>query len=411
MSESVFANAMAQLENIRTKIQVKDSIFSLLRKPERTIQASIPVKMDDGTVRVFDAFRVQYNSARGPYKGGIRFHSNTDMDEVSALAFWMSIKCAVVNIPFGGGKGGVTVNPKELSDSELERLSRGYAQAFSFCIGPDQDIPAPDVYTTPQIMAWIADEYISIKGRQALGVVTGKPLEFGGSAGRGSATAQGGFYVIQQLAEKVGLAKDSRIAIQGFGNAGAIMAQLLVNAGYRVVAVSDSRGGVFFNNGLDIDKIALHKEKTGSVIGFDGVETITNDDLLALDVDILIPAALEQAITRKNASVVRASYIVELANGPVSIEADQILHEKGVVVVPDVLANAGGVTVSYFEWVQNIQNYYWSEEEVFSRLKKIMDESFSVVWESHKKHTVSLRSAAFIVGVERIVNTMRIRGV
>lgn len=406
---SVFDNAMQQLQKAAGVINLDQNILRLLEKPERITQASIPVKMDSGYIKVFDAYRVQFNSVRGPYKGGIRFHHHTDLDEVKALSFWMAIKCAVVGIPLGGGKGGVTVNPKELSEDELEQLSRGYARAFSHVIGPLKDIPAPDVYTNPKIMAWIADEFSQLKGHNSWGVITGKPLEMGGSQGRGSATAQGGFYVLQKLAEKVGLAKDAKIAIQGFGNAGSIMASLAHEAGYKVVAVSDSKGGIYNENGLDIPAVINHKVQTRSVIDFSGAENITNDEVLTIHTDVLVPAALENVITNENASQINASYILELANGPTTPEADEILAKAGKVLVPDVLANAGGVTVSYFEWVQNQQGYYWTEAEVLEKLQPIMERNFEAIWSVKEKHSVPMRTAAFVHAIDRISLTLKAR--
>lgn len=404
---SVFENAMQQLSQAASVINLDKNILAVLEKPERIVQAYLPVKMDDGSIKLFQAYRVQYNSARGPYKGGIRFHPNTDLDEVQALSFWMAIKCAVVGIPLGGGKGGVTVNPKELSTSETERLTRAYVRAFKEVIGPNQDIPAPDVYTTPQIMEWIADEYSKYIGQPTPGVVTGKPIEAGGSQGRGTATAQGGFYVLQSLADKVGLSVGASVAIQGFGNAGSIMAQLVSNAGYNVVAVSDSRGGIYNPDGLDIDAVIKHKASTGSVQGFDGAENLSNEEVLTQDVDILIPAALENVITGKNVNNIQARYIIELANGPTMPEADKVLEDKGVIVVPDVLANAGGVTVSYFEWEQNLANETWTQEEVFKKLEPIMNESFEAVWAAKEKYVVGMRAGAFITAVERIEKALK----
>lgn len=408
---SVFNNAMTQLHKAADLISLDKNILGVLEKPERIVQASIPVKMDDGSVKVFDAYRVQFNSVRGPYKGGIRFHQDTDLDEVKALSFWMAIKCSVVGIPLGGGKGGVTVNPKELSEGEIERLSRGYARAFKDVIGPQKDVPAPDVYTNPQIMAWIADEFSKFEGHNSWGVITGKPLEMGGSQGRGSATAQGGFYVLQKLAQEINLPKDATVAIQGFGNAGSIMARLVSEAGYKVVAVSDSRGGIYNEAGLDVHAVAEHKVQTRSVQDFADAQNITNEEILTLPVDVLIPAALENVITKENAAQVQAKNIIELANGPTTPEADEILQKNGVVLIPDVLANAGGVTVSYFEWVQNLQNFYWTEEEVLAKLQPIMERSFDDVWAIRKEHTINTRTAAFVSAIKRIATTLEKRGI
>ena len=361
MAHNPFQNALKQLQNAADTFEVKQEILEQLRLPERLLQVSLPVRMDDGKVKVFEAYRVQYNGARGPYKGGIRFHPQADLAEVKALAFWMTFKCAVVGIPFGGAKGGIRVDPKKLSEGELERLSRAFARALAEFIGPDLDIPAPDVYTTPQIMAWIMDEYSQIHGSYQPAVITGKPVAAGGSRGRDIATAQGGFYVLKSLAAKLRLpVRKTRVVIQGFGNAGAVMTRLLSEAGYRVVAVSDSKGGIYDPEGLPYGPVAEHKRHTGTVQNFKGAHNITNEKLLELPCDVLIPAALENQITEKNAGRIKARAVLELANGPTTPEADEKLSRKQIIVVPDILANAGGVTVSYFEWVQNRQGDYWS---------------------------------------------------
>lgn len=408
---SVFENALEQLTKAAKVINLEESILEKLKKPQRIINTNIPVEMDSGETKVFEAYRVQYNNARGPYKGGIRFHPDTDLEEVKALALWMTIKCAVVNIPLGGGKGGITVNPKDLSKKEIEELARGYARALQNDIGPEKDIPAPDVYTNPQIMAWIADEFSKIKGYNVPGVVTGKPIEFGGSLGRNTATAQGGFYVLEKLLENVELAhkNNTKISIQGFGNAGSIMADLCYKAGYKVVAVSDSKGGIFNEDGLNIENVLEHKTKTGSVVDFTDAKNITNEEILGLDVDVFVPAALENAITKENAQSIKTKYIIELANGPTTPEAEEILIKKSVIIIPDVLANAGGVTVSYFEWVQNIQNNYWTEQEISEKLKKIMEESFDAVWEMREEKSISTREAAYAVALERIAKAIKAR--
>jgi glutamate dehydrogenase/leucine dehydrogenase len=370
--------------------------------------------MDDGVVKVFTGYRSQYNNALGPYKGGIRYHPNVTLDEVKALSFWMAIKCATVNIPLGGGKGGVIVNPKELSEGEIERLSRGYIQKIWRNIGSDKDIPAPDVYTTPQIMAIMRDEYEKLVGHSDPGVITGKPIEEGGSEGRSFATAQGGVYCTTQLAKKLGLVPGSTtVAIQGFGNAGSFMAKILSSLGYNILAVSDSRGGITTSDdqqatirGFDIGALIEHKQKTGSVQDFSGAKNISNEELLELPVDILVPAALENVITDLNAHNVKAKAIVELANGPTTPEADEVLKEKGIVVVPDVLANAGGVTVSYFEWDQNVKGEHWSEEDVLQKLEKIMVDAFNDVWETKEKYGIDMRTAAFVRAIERIAGKM-----
>jgi len=407
---NAYDNALRQLE-IAAKIMDLDSeTLAKLSNPEKITQASLPVRMDDGSLQIFQSYRVQYNSARGPYKGGIRFHPQVDLDEVKALSFWMAIKCSVVDIPMGGGKGGVIVDSKALSQTEIEKLSRAWVRAFRPVIGPDKDVPAPDVYTTPQIMAWMADEYSQLVGYPAIGVVTGKPLEYGGSKGRGSATAQGGFYVLQEVVKDKGLkpAKLS-VAVQGFGNAGSIMAKLLFDAGYKVVAVADSKAVIYDKNGLNIDKLNEHKSSTGSVKEFKGTKNITIEELFSLDVDILVPAALENQITKDNVDDIKARIIVELANGPTTPDADEILDKKEVIVIPDVLANAGGVTVSYFEWLQNISNNYWSEEEVDNELRERMIPAYKAIVEVAKEYKINLRTAAFIKALERIDKASQVR--
>jgi glutamate dehydrogenase/leucine dehydrogenase len=364
--------------------------------------------MDNGSVKVFTGFRSQYNNARGPYKGGIRFHPQVNEAEVKALSMWMALKTAVVGIPLGGGKGGVIVNPKELSNAELERLSRGYIDGVYKLLGPDVDVPAPDVYTDPKIMGWMVDEYEKLVGHSALGVITGKPLSIGGSAARSYSTAQGGFYVLRQAVQKLRL-QNARVAIEGFGNAGATMARIISEQGYRVVAVSDSKGGIYNEQGLDIVSLLQHKEQHGSVVGFAGAHSIETS-IMAQPVDILILAALENSITIENAGSVSARLVLELANGPVAQDADQVLSEHGIVVVPDILANAGGVAVSYFEQVQNSYGYYWEEADVLRKLEKIMVESFEAVWEKKEKYASDMRTGAYILAVERIGQAMKDRG-
>ncbi|MBI5728443.1 MAG: Glu/Leu/Phe/Val dehydrogenase [Candidatus Magasanikbacteria bacterium] len=418
MPENSFTNAMKQLEKAAAAIGLEPGIKEILKHPQRVLTVCIPLRLDDGSIRVFTGFRSQYNDARGPFKGGIRYHPDVTLEEVKALSFWMAMKCAVVDLPLGGGKGGIIVDPKQLSEGELERLSRGYIQSVAKYIGPTQDVPAPDVYTNPKIMAWMLDEYERLAGEHAPGVITGKPLALGGSAGRSFATAQGGVYVLREAAKKLDLdPKKTTVAIQGFGNAGSYMAKLLRAAGYRIVAVSDSRGGVLAMNdeertinSLDIDALEKYKKESGTVAGFPGTEKISNEALLELDVDVLVPAALENVITSDNAGKIKAQLLIELANGPVTPDADQNLAERGIVSVPDILANAGGVTVSYFEQVQNTMNYYWTEEEVLVKLEKIMTTAFQAVWDRREKYGVDLRTAAFVLGVERIAAAMRARG-
>ncbi|MDF1558437.1 MAG: Glu/Leu/Phe/Val dehydrogenase [ANME-2 cluster archaeon] len=377
----------------------------------REMHLSLPVRMDDGNVRTFPAYRVQYNNARGPTKGGIRFHPDETIDTVRALAAWMTWKCALLNLPLGGGKGGVICNPKEMSEAELERLSRAYIQALHTFIGPDIDIPAPDVYTNPLIMACMMDEYSKIEGKSVFGVITGKPLCVGGSCGRQDATARGGCYTIREAAIELGMdLKNSRVAIQGFGNAGYYAASL-GNALFdcKIVALSDSKGGIYNKEGLIPEAVYEHKAKTGSVINFPDSESITNEELLELDVDILIPAALENAITDKNAGNIKAKIVAELANGPTTPEADAILYKNGVHVIPDFLCNAGGVTVSYFEMVQNKYMYYWEEGEVHERLDRKMTEAYHSTIHASKKYGINMRQAAYVVAVERVVEAMKHR--
>ncbi|MGH9669018.1 MAG: Glu/Leu/Phe/Val family dehydrogenase, partial [Terriglobales bacterium] len=368
-----FRIAMRQFDTAAEKLQLEPGLREILRRPRRALTLSLPVKMDDGSIRVFQGFRVQHNNARGPCKGGIRYHPNVTYDEVQALASWMTWKCATVNIPFGGAKGGIICDPKHMSKDELERLTRRYAYEISPIIGPAVDIPAPDVYTDAQVMAWIMDTYSMTHGHSAPGVVTGKPLFLGGSQGRNEATARGCVFVIRAACEvkKIDMAKTTS-AIQGFGNAGSIAAELLAKQGVKVIAVSDSSGGILNRNGLDVPAVVAHKQKTGSVSGFPGAERITSEEVLELECDILVPAALENQLTLANASRVKAKIVAEAANGPTTPGADAILYEKGVLVLPDILANAGGVTVSYFEWVQDLQELFWDEEEVNRKLVKIM---------------------------------------
>jgi glutamate dehydrogenase (NAD(P)+) len=405
---SAFQNALDQLVSVKEQAGLEDDIYEQLKKPKRFMEVSIPVRMDDGRMKVFTGYRSQFNDARGPYKGGIRFHERVSEDEVKALSMWMTWKTAVIDIPLGGGKGGVIVNPKELSAGELERLSRGYIRAIAPFIGERVDIPAPDVYTDPRIMAWMLDEYEQIVGHKAPGVITGKPLSIGGSKARGYSTAQGGFYVLEELLNKIGLGKEARISIQGFGNAGANMAEIMAKNGYKITAASDTKGGVSDPGGLDIKKLEEHKKATGSVIGFAGGENLKGD-ILEAETDILILAALENAITKENAENVKAKVILELANGPVSPEADEILNEKGTVIVPDILANAGGVGVSYLEQVQNAYMYYWSEVEVLAKLKEMMIKGFNDVWNAKEANKTSMRNGAYILAVTRVAQAMRDR--
>jgi len=390
------------------------NVEELLMHPERIIEVSIPVKMDNGSLRVFHGFRVQHNSVRGPYKGGIRYHPDVDMDEMKALATWMTFKCAVVGIPLGGAKGGVIVDSKELSPRELETLTRQYTLALAPFIGPTLDIPAPDVYTNPQIMAWIADEYSKIHGRNIPGVVTGKAVEIGGSLGRASATSQGGVYVLEEYLKVNGKSPDGMTAVvQGFGNAGSHVAHMLHEFGFKVLGVSDSKGALYCEEGLLPEKALSCKIEGGKVgecvLAGQSCRMISNSELLELECDVLVLSALENQVTKDNADKIKAGVILELANGPVSPDADIILEKKGVKVIPDILANAGGVTVSYFELVQNQMNYYWSAEEVQEKLKKIMREAWASVDTAATKFNCSYREAAFITAMKRLESAIKIK--
>jgi glutamate dehydrogenase/leucine dehydrogenase len=384
--DNPYQNAVKQLETVAKYLKIDKEILGQLKSPKRVIKADLRVKMDDGKTAIFKAFRSQHNDAVGPYKGGIRFHPNVSEDEVKALSMWMTWKCSVVGIPYGGAKGGIICDPKNMSEGELERLSRAYIQAIAKYIGPWKDVPAPDVNTTGQIMAWMVDEYEKIIGKHEPGVITGKPVEMGGSLGRTEATGLGGFYVLEQLRKVRNLPQNITIAVQGIGNVGYWFIEFAKKAGYQVVAWSNSKGGEYKN------------------------KKITNEELLELPVDILVPAALENQITKDNVDKIKAKYIIEMANGPVTPEADEILHRRGIISIPDVLANAGGVTVSYFEWCQNNMGYYWEKEEVFSKLKVIMDKAFGEVWQIYQAKKVNPRMAAYILAVDRVVKAMKLRG-
>ena len=407
-------NAQRQVDMIAKYLKVDEGILEKIKVSRREITVNFPTKMDDGTVKIFTGYRVQHNDTRGPFKGGIRYHPDVDMNETKALAMWMTWKTAVVNIPFGGAKGGVQCNPKEMSEGELERLTRRFTWEISPFIGPDVDIPAPDVYTTPKVMAWIMDTYSIIKGRAVTGVVTGKPLELGGSLGRFEATGKGVVIVTAKACQEYGMALEgARVAIQGSGNVGGVAADYLNRRGAKVVAISDSKGGIFNSNGLPLEKAmdckARHDRFIPEEIG--NCEAITNQELLALDCDILVLAALGNVLTAENAGAVRAKMIVEGANGPTTTEADEILNDKGIIVLPDILANAGGVIVSYFEWVQNLQELLWSEEEISSRLENILERSFNEVVTISKDKKVPLRMAAYILGVGRVAKAHELRGI
>lgn len=407
MNNDPFSNALAQLAEVNSLIKLDEGIYEQLKEPKRLMRVAIPVTMDNGVVKVFIGYRSQFNDARGPFKGGIRFHPGVNESEVKALSAWMTWKCAVVNLPLGGGKGGIIVDPRQLSAGELERLSRGYIRAIYKWLGADIDVPAPDVYTNGQIMSWMLDEYETIVGRHVPGMITGKPISLGGSEGRGFSTAQGGVYVLEEAMKKLGLDKSAKIAIQGFGNAGSFKAKLLFKDGYKIVATSDSQGAIYNSAGLDIEALDKHKAGGASVSTFAGGQKI--DNIFAVEADILVPAALENSITIDNVDLIKAKLIVELANGPITPEADKVLAQKNILVVPDILANAGGVAVSYFEQVQNAYNYYWSEAEVLAKLKIMMTKAFDEAWEQKVKHNTTLRMGAYALAVGRVAEAMKYR--
>jgi len=410
--ENAYNVALENFDAAADALGLDQDTREMIKYPERVLTVTVPVRMDDGHIRRFEAFRVQHSTARGPAKGGIRFHPQVTIDEVKALATWMTWKCAVVNIPFGGGKGGVTCDPKHMSQGELERLTRRYTSAILPLIGPDQDIPAPDVYTNSQTMAWIMDTYSMTKGFTIPGVVTGKPISLGGSLGRNEATGRGVFYTIQCACDHLGIPlAGATVAVQGFGNAGSIAAQLLHEAGAKVIAVSDSSGGVYNRNGLDIPELIHMKMLTGHVNGFPGSEPIEQAALLALKCDILVPAALENAVTGTNAATVGARIIAEAANGPLTPAADRILEKKGVFIIPDILCNAGGVTVSYFEWVQDEQHLFWEAKDVYDRLEKVMKTAFRDVLKIQLDRHVPMRIAANMLGISRVAEAVKIRGI
>ncbi len=408
-----FHIAENQFQNAANYLKLEPWLREILVKPKRQLIVSIPTRMDDGSYRVFEGYRVQHNIARGPAKGGIRYHPGVTLDEVKALASWMTWKCATVGIPFGGGKGGVICNPKEMSQGELERMTRRYTAEISIIIGPEEDIPAPDVYTNAQTMAWIMDTYSMTRNTTALGVVTGKPLAVGGSLGRNEATARGCTYVIREACKEKRLAlKGAKVVVQGFGNAGGIAAKLLHEMGAKIIAVSDSRGGIInTKEGIDPDKAMERKTRKGTLVGLPNTSKISNEELLRTPCDILVPAALENQITMANAEQIQAKIVAEAANGPTTPGADKVLYEKGTMVLPDILANAGGVTVSYFEWVQGLQSFFWTEEEVNQRLERIMVKAFNEVLQRSKEFRVNMRTAAYILAVSKVAEATRMRGI
>lgn len=410
-----YENVLEVIGNAAEILGYSQSDIEPICHPERELKVSVPVIMDNGEIKVFDGYRVQHNTTRGPAKGGIRYHQDVNIDEVKALAAWMTFKCAVVNIPYGGGKGGIVVDTSKLSERELRRVTRRFTQMIAPIIGPESDIPAPDVGTNAEVMAWMMDTYSMIKGHCIPGVVTGKPLELGGARGRTAATGRGVMLTTLNTMQKLGMdVEKSTIAVQGMGNVGSNTAKLLHEQGAKIVAVSDVTGGIYKEDGLPVEQILEHLSVKGNFLDsleLDGVQKISNQELLCLPVDILIPAALENQINAENAEKIQAKVIIEAANGPVSIEGDKILNKKNIVVVPDILANAGGVVVSYFEWVQNIQSLYWTEDMVNEQLKEIMDRSFEDVWKTAEENQVSCRTGAYLIAVKRVVEAKKTRGI
>jgi glutamate dehydrogenase (NAD(P)+) len=410
--EDPWLNAQRQFDAAADLLQLDAGIRAFLREAERQLIVDFPVKMDDGTIRMFEGYRVQHNLSRGPAKGGLRYHPDVTLNEVKALAMWMTWKCAAANLPFGGAKGGVVVDPKRLSQGELERLTRRYAAEIAILIGPERDIPAPDVNTTPQVMAWIMDTVSMSEGYSIPATVTGKPIPVGGSQGRNEATGRGVGVVALRACAKLGLEPaKSRVAVQGFGNAGSIAARLMAADGFAIHAVSDTGGAIFSDTPLPILEVIRHKERTGSVTGFPGARKITSAELLEAPVDILVPAALENQVTARNAGRIQAHLILEAANGPVTPDADAILARRGITVVPDIVANAGGVTVSYFEWVQDLQSFFWEEGEINKRLEQIMSGAFDAAWNASSEHGVPLRLGAYAVAVQRVAEATIVRGI
>ncbi|MBI4160737.1 MAG: Glu/Leu/Phe/Val dehydrogenase [Candidatus Yanofskybacteria bacterium] len=425
LKNNPWERALSQLRSAVKRIKIDELLALRLENPDRVVEMSMPIRMDDGSIRVFQGFRVQHNNIRGPYKGGLRYHPAVDMDEAKALAFWMTIKNAVVNVPFGGGKGGVTVNPKELSEGELERLTREFTRKLAPIIGPNVDVPAPDVNTNGRIMTWIADEYGKVVGKATPAVVTGKPIENGGSEGRTEATGLGGSYVLQYFLKKNKISpKKLTVAIQGFGNVGSYLARYLHGAGFKIVALSDSKGGIYVPQGIeDINAVEICKEKKGKLAGcycagsvcdianedIIGAQEISSEEVLTLPVDIIVPAALENAITEKNVRAIKAKIVLEMANGPTTLEADAILSKNKIMVIPDVLANTGGVAVSYFEWVQNRKNQHWAKDDVFTKLRRYMERATDNVIVIAEKHRISFREAAYVAALESLQVTYPLR--
>lgn len=414
MSERVnpWETQLRTVKEVSEITKLGSSFYEVVSKPKAILQVSLPIKLDDGSVKSFEAFRIHHNDARGPTKGGIRYHPELHLDTEKALAAWMTWKNAVVNIPYGGAKGGIVCDTKKLSKGELERLTRAYAAAIASFVGVDLDIPAPDAYTNPQIMAWFADEYYKCTGKIVPGIITGKPLALGGSLGRGGATGRGCFFAAAEASKTFGIPiKGSSVSIQGYGNAAYYAALNFHDAGARIVAVSDTKGGISNNDGIDPRRLMDHKQKTGTVVGFPGTKEIGSKDPLTVDCTILVPAAIENMIDNKNANDIKAKMIVEAANGPTTPEGDKVLDEKGIILLPDIYANAGGVTVSYFEWVQNRMGYYWTEEDVDQRLERIMKQSFMDLKKQADKYKISLRLGTYALALSRVAESMRLRGI
>lgn len=408
-----FEVALKQLEEAAKILSLDKGMLDILAHPKRVLTVSLPVKMDDGSIKVFTGFRSQHNDARGPYKGGIRYHPDVTIEEVKALSMWMTWKCAIADIPYGGGKGGIICNPKSMSDNELERLTRRFAYMIADIIGPRTDIPAPDVYTGGKEMAWIMDTYSALKGNYGQPeLITGKPISVGGSLGRNEATGRGLAFTVREAAKKLNInMKEATIVVQGFGNAGQFSSKLVEEQGAKLIAVSDSQGSVLNDNGINVDSLIKHKKETGSIVDFEGCRSISNEELLETECTILIPAALENQITERNAGKIRAKIVAEAANGPTTPEADEILYNNKILTIPDVLANGGGVTVSYFEWLQNLRRDYWTEEEVNNRLEKNITKSFHDVYETHDKYNVDMRKAATVLAINRVAEATKIRGI
>ena len=407
-----FEVALTQLEEASNILNLDKGMLQILSNPKRILTVSIPTKMDDGSIRVFTGFRSQHNDARGPCKGGIRYHPDVTIEEVKALSMWMTWKCAIANIPYGGGKGGIICNPKQMSENELERMTRRFAYLISDIIGPYKDIPAPDVYTGGKEMAWIMDTYSTLKGNYVQPeVITGKPIAIGGSLGRNEATGRGLAYTVREAAKKINIdMKQATIVVQGFGNAGQFASKLVEEQGAKTIAASDSQGAIINKDGIDVDALMKFKKETGTVAGFENAKSISNEELLETECTILIPAALENQITKNNADKIKTKIIAEAANGPTTPEADEILYKKDILVIPDVLANGGGVTVSYFEWLQNLRREYWTEEEVNNRLDTNITKSFFDVYDTHEKYNVDMRKAATLLAINRVVDAINIRG-